>query len=145
MNYIEYKEGTVYDPAHLRPFNLELAKQGHPLATIGGAEVRCFRAMSTLEEKKGFRTSDFWMADSWDVATSHWFSCGNFDLNRLRLAPLDVKDGRALHVGDVIEARNNHYDRTQLRDYERIKITDDNMRIVNSKMWDWRWPVEVNK
>lgn len=94
---IEFTPGTVYDVKHLRPFDPELAKQGHPLATSDGEEVRHFRIAHL----------DCFLWDIWSEGDATWqdANIGTTDrLSRyLRIAPIAIRDGRPLHVGDVIE------------------------------------------
>jgi hypothetical protein len=92
--YIEYTEGKVYEPAHLKPFVLELAKQGHPCADIMGRELRLLREHSSGNGSFNF---DVWQGSYW--ATN--YNSGKY----LCLAPLSIKDGKPLHAGDVIEEK----------------------------------------
>jgi hypothetical protein len=138
MNYIEPKEGKVHDPAHLRPFDIELAKQGHPICTVSGREVRLLREASKL-----------WSYDEWYAGIGdggYWGTCihqkETYFANNLRLAPLAVKDGKPLHVGDVIEICAN-VDNWVAVPYMEHHNTEDYLRWVND--YEWRWPVEVKE
>jgi len=141
MNYIEYKAGVVYDPAHLRPFNLELAKQGHPICTVSGREVRLLREASKL-----------WAYDEWYAGIGdggYWGTCTHqketYFANNLRLAPLDVKDGKPLHVGDVIEyfCRWNGNGYYEVDDPKCWTKTKARLPFDIPLLEAWRWPVEV--
>lgn len=96
---IKFEPGQVYDVAHLRPFDLELALQGHPLATAKGEGVRAFRVYH-----HGGVSFDYWREGAF---AGGWLPAGTIEPANtpiiLRLAPLAVKDGRALHVGDEID------------------------------------------
>jgi len=130
MNYIPYREGKVYDKAHLRPFDLDLAKQGHSLALSSGAEIRLFR-----ETRIGIYGFDYWLPNfGW--SSTGWYNDIN-DLNLyLRLAPLAVRDGRPLHVGDVIEVEG----RTYLNEWF-IKVFElKDSSHITSKSKVWRFP-----
>ena len=124
MTYIPYYEGKVYDTAHLRPFNLDLAKAGHPLATYQGEEIRLLRDMDSAWR------FDVWRDSKWTARTAE-------DLNwTLRLAPLAVKDGRPLHVGDVIEFEGHSY----LNEwFTKIFELKDAWCITNTSKF-WRFP-----
>ena len=144
MNYIEYKEGKVYDPAHLRQAKsveelLLLARQGHPICTTSGREVRLLREASKL-----------WAYDEWFVGIGedgYWGTCihqkETYFTNNLRLAPIAVKDGKSLHVGDVIEIVNPYYE------HFSDPVTFSSHIMVESDIgsdWgriNWRWPAEV--
>ena len=106
-NFIPYTQGKQYDPAHLRPFDLALAKQGHPLADDRGCEIRLFRDLHGDDNVFGY--------DSWEQNLNHptWFA-SNIVMKialskRVRLAPLAIKhdprtgEDEPLHVGDVLE------------------------------------------
>ena len=94
---IQFEQGCTYDVAHLKPFDLQLALSGHPLASRRGESIRLFRSMS----------SDRYNFDYWDADDRSWISQFNLPTERLalelRLAPLAVKDGKPLHVGDEVE------------------------------------------
>jgi hypothetical protein len=93
---IQFEQGCVYDVAHLKPFDLQLALSGHPLAAKGGEAVRFCRNMN--------HNMTYW--DCWIDELNLWRVDWDFThcvSSKLRLAPLGVKDGRALHVGDEIE------------------------------------------
>jgi hypothetical protein len=128
--FIEYKEGKVYDPAHLKPFDLDLAKAGHPLANFDGTEVsHLFESIS----------ADVYSYRGWSKAAGqHYLNTESITLisERLYLAPLAIKDGRPLHVGDwatVVAATN------------QIKSVDDFNRIVGFFGDGWRFADEVTK
>jgi len=99
---ILHSEGKLYDPKHLRPFDLALALQGHPLATGNGCEV----SHIFLSDQQNYLTVRNWL---------RYLECGYWETrslpiqdkdgtgDHLYLAPLAVKAGRALHIGDVIE------------------------------------------
>lgn len=130
MTYIPYYEGKVYDTAHLRPFNLDLAKAGHPLATYQGEEIRLLRDMDSAWR------FDVWRDSKWTARTAE-------DLNwTLRLAPLAVKDGRPLHVGDVIQSMNCRYDPFKLPEWEAVKVAVDSFRcyLEENLFIEWRFP-----
>ena len=124
MTYIPYHKGKVYDIAHLRPFNFELAKAGNPLATYQGEEIRLLRDMD------GAWRFDVWRDSKWTARTTE-------DLDWLfRLAPLAVKDGRPLHVGDVIEFEGHSY----LNEwFTKIFELKDAWCITNTSKF-WRFP-----
>jgi hypothetical protein len=129
---IQFEQGCVYDVAHLRPFNLELALQGHPLALRSGEQVRLFRDMNGF-----YFALDYWADDFGCWAHLEVRKKGIDDL--LRLAPLAVKDGRPLHVEDEIETfymtDHNAYD------YEPNIMTFDRFKEVQTPLM-WRWPVK---
>lgn len=137
MNYIEYKEGKVYDHAHLRPFNLELAKQGHLLADKDGREIRLLR--------EGREGDHVWAYDSWDKR-GFWFCERLINVSALdkylRLAPLDVKDGRPLHYLDHVERfyQQNEYHHVR---WDRTQVGDIGFGFWAKNPDKWRWPVEV--
>ncbi len=94
---IRFEPGTVYDVAHLKPFDLPLALAGHPLATKHGRSVRHLRQMDNGDRIIfGFDEWDEpgWIADCYFLPKLAQY---------LRLAPLCVRDGRPLHVRDEIE------------------------------------------
>lgn len=127
---IRFEPGTVYDVAHLRPFDLELAKAGNPLATYDGKEVRLFRVRS----QRHF-SWDVWAESgpSWDndYGNEEWAK------THLRLAPLAIKDGRGLHVGDEIEMGRSldYWDKTIVTSFQ------EGMALANADEC-WRWPKE---
>lgn len=150
--YIPHTVGKVYDVAHLRPFDFGLAKQGHPLATIYGLEVRLFREMRSKDSAYDAQYAWDWFS----IDSNAWLSnseYGGYLDTDLCLAPLAIKhDPRTgkdepLHVGDVIE---------ELFDIgEGLKIVPQTISIdrfhpLDYWLWfidmqDWRWPVEVAK
>lgn len=82
MNYIEYEDGEVYNLEHLKPFDLDLAKQGHPLATDDGYSVRLFRQ----RDKEGTEYAmDIFQQGVW---CHERVRAGRLALS-LRLAPLE--------------------------------------------------------
>lgn len=139
MNYIEPKAGVTYSPAHLRQAKsveelLSLARQGHPLAwAINNCEVR-YLAQNDADG----RWFDF----------SHYEPNEQIWINRqrsvfelpvtVRLAPLAVKDGRPLHVGDVIEVKHREWS-----DFAQIGCTPERWSQIERQGHAWRWPVEV--
>ena len=143
MNYIEYKEGKLYNPAHLRPFSLELAKQGHPLASLDGHEV------SHMFEP----IDSFYAIRYWHPCKKYWYieRTNKKDLTVfLRLAPLAVKKDatgklKPLHVGDVIEIYRIPQDGRKSCKWEKCKAVVAHATILNRKdgALDWRWPAEV--
>ncbi len=92
--------GKMYDLDDLRPFKLGLAQEGHPCALRAGNEIRLLR-----------QADGRWVWDSWRQLQSGkpWWEYGGCDFqlleSRLRLAPLAIKDGRPLHIGDTIEEK----------------------------------------
>ena len=138
-SFIPHTIGKVYDVAHLRPFDLELAKQGHPLAWfINGCEVR-YLAQTYAEDDRWFDFSHYEPSDAaWINRTRSALGVQQ----SLRLAPLAIKhDPRTgkdepLHVGDVIEID------AQLG-WSAISLStlEDYFRTL--ELWAWRWPVEV--
>lgn len=128
----QFEPGTVYDVAHLKPFDMKLALAGHPLASRRCESIRLFRSMSS--NRHNF--------DYWDADDRSWISQFNLPIERLalelRLAPLAVKDGRALHVGDSIEIKSQPFGRLW-----QSSIVDNRSDV--SRDWsarDWRWPKE---
>jgi hypothetical protein len=140
-NYCEYKEGKVYDPAHLRPFSLDLAKRGHPLATKIGEDVRLLR-----EQCEDFYAYDLYCTFP---IPKQWMSVlDNVHQieNNLRIAPLDVKDGKPLHVGDVIEIANGmSFAIKNAENWVKTIVASPKgkERIIDMSTIKWRWPVEV--
>ncbi|MGL4230406.1 MAG: hypothetical protein ACRDAM_02285 [Casimicrobium sp.] len=135
---IHFTPGTVYDVAHLREFDLELALQGHPLATFRGQSVRAFRAMTSGD-------LPLYALDIWDCnAIDKEWSCSGHAIPALqlegflRLAPLAVKNGRPLHVGDEIkwahesEPENWRTMHAGLAGLAAIEATSGRIQ--------WRWP-----
>ena len=129
---IQFEQGCTYDVAHLKPFDMELAKSGHPLAMLDseyGSSVRFFSRDS----------ADTYCFQWWDHLFNKWQFYNNHDHMMpkvLGLAPLGVKDGRALHVGDEIERA---YDYGQFTAWNAGKVRADDVR----HDWhnkDWRWP-----
>ena len=147
--YIPHTTGKVYDVAHLRPFDLDLAKQGHPLATNEGPSVRLFRESATFEQT-AFYLWDEWGDPKENDGYAIWRLSGDGENayevgKRLRLAPLAIKhDPRTskdepLHVDDVIEIKGSpNYGEPWLPHIvgagSLIGKSDDN---------SWRWPVGV--
>ena len=92
--------GKMHDPDHLRPFKLGLAQEGHLCALRAGNEIRLLR-----------QADGRWVWDSWLQLQGGkpWWEYGGCDFqlleSRLRLAPLAIKDGEPLHIGDVIEEK----------------------------------------
>jgi hypothetical protein len=92
----------------LRPFNWELAALGHPLADINsGTEVRLLRTEGNPREPG----SVLYAYDKWITAddrqptpawkTNNYLFCNEVGA-KIALAPLAVKEGKPLHVGDTI-------------------------------------------
>lgn len=134
---IEFKPGQVYNPEHLRPFNLQLALQGHPLASVNGFSVRYLR----LSE------ADWFMWDAWAEKSCRWLSFEAptvFAGDSLRLAPLAIKDDRPLHVRDEIEWRASIAHPWQSRNVGPSEAAApwDYVRTYYGR--DWRWPKESN-
>lgn len=128
---IRFEPGTVIAKEHLRPFDLELAKAGHPLATYDGKEVRLFRV----------RSQHHFSWDVWAESGPSWDNdYGNEEWAKtyLRLAPLAIKDGRPLHVGDEIE---QHFVSTLLTEdqyfWRRVKIMSHE---AARTLGHWCWP-----
>lgn len=136
MKYIEYKEGTVYDPAHLRPFGLELAKQGHPVAKMNGnvSGLEVSHMFQNDSDSTGFNVI-YWNT-FWQLTYTPFKSLDKY----LRLAPLAVKDGKPLHVGDVIEIFNFDVDKYVVKTIKSVAVW---RRLRLDLTDDWRWPVEV--
>ena len=131
---IQFEQGCTYDVAHLKPFDMELAKSGHPLAMLDseyGSSVRFFSRDS----------ADTYCFQWWDHLFNKWQFYNNHDHMMpkvLGLAPLGVKDGKPLHVGDSIEIKSQPFGRLWQ------SSTVDNRSDV-SRDWrarDWRWPKE---
>jgi hypothetical protein len=136
MNFIEPKIGKVYDPAHLRPFDLDLAKQGHPCASQHGETIRLLRGSADIFYwDKWIEDSDFWAHQQGEIECVQ----GELEcvLDTLRLAPLAVKDGKPLHVGDVIEVKVVMFGGDG---WKGVAVTMDNWHRLNMC---GRWPVEV--
>ncbi len=128
MSTIQFTPGTVYDVEHLRPFDLELAKAGHPLATDGGNAVRLFRMHSEI----GY----IW--DWWNPRFKKWAHLSDSETclpDWLRLAPLAIKDGRGLHAGDEIEVAVWDDEACEKKSWEATTAN------VGTAIWtNWRWP-----
>lgn len=131
---IEFEPGTVYDVSHLRPFDMELAKAGHPLADRFGRAVRCVRYCN----KNGLRF-DYWdeYAPMWMADYTELGNCAH----HLRLAPLALKDDRALHVGDTIELVQFFHDEAgEEKRYAETVVDAELVEGLSSGQFDWRWP-----
>jgi len=138
ITYIPHTIGKVYDVAHLRPFDLELAKQGHPCVTFQGETIRLLRDMD------GAWRFDVWRDGKWTARTTE-------DLEwTLRLAPLAIKNNprtgkdEPLHVGDVIEF--NHPFGDDKFHKITLKGNGDAFGLIKDMACAeelWRWPVEV--
>ncbi len=132
---ITFELGTTYPIEHLRPFDLELAKAGHPLAMVNGHAVRAFRAQG-----------DNCFAFDWWNGAAKWLQTENAQHTlcfNLRLAPLAVRDGRPLHVGDEIEVR--HATKGWL--ISSANLTDYHVGLYRYVFQDngqlaWRWPTQ---
>lgn len=150
MTYIPHTIGKVYDVAHLRPFDLELARAGHPVAVHNGDEVSHIfidqdEISATFRHWQKFRLHGCWLYHSLPY---HKNSVGKY----LRLAPLAIKhDPRTgkdepLHVGDVIEYEHDEY--SQSGDFVNVKVELTNSKPIDYwdaflKFGNWRWPAEV--
>lgn len=138
--YIPPTEGKTYNPEHLRAAKnveelLTLAKQGHPLAWHDGSEVT-----HLFEPSASFLIAPMYTVRVW--AKYHWSCFGIPNLkDDLRLAPLAYKDGKPLHVGDVIEYRTNNFS-----DFDNSQAVTmgwiNGLRHHTLPDWMWRWPVE---
>jgi hypothetical protein len=142
MNYIEYKAGKVYAPAHLRQAKsveelLALARQGHPLAwTHNGGEINLIIEVRPKS----------YVFSCWDDLLSMWVMRPRGEkklMKYLRLAPLAVKDGRPLHVGDVIE--ENYSQPLGEEPSCEIPIWTSPKPAYVGLQYEWRWPVEVKE
>jgi hypothetical protein len=138
-NFIPYTVGKTYNPEHLRPFDLALATAGHPLAWYDGSGISHF-----FDGNQEVVTIRVWEKEFWScIRINKCF------LKNLRLAPLAVKDGRPLHVGDVIEmAKLDEYlpNGLEFAEWSFEKIEPLHIAaITREKEWraNWRWPVEV--
>ncbi len=124
---IKFEPGQVYDVAHLRPFDLDMALEGHPLATHDGGGVRLFRETS----------ADGLAWDQWSRYLNAWvceFEPNEFAEGMLCLAPLAVKDGRPLHVGDqIVELLRHRWVAT----VATLGVLDD--------LTQWSWPEAPEK
>jgi hypothetical protein len=134
--YIEYTEGKVYDVAHLRPFNLELAKCGHPLAWRDGIEIS-FMSETSL---------NFFWVSVWDESIKKWQDDCDYlqELSkRIRLAPLSIKDGKPLHVGDLVEWHGAMGD---IAPWRKGIVSLKNINVILDEFrYRWRWPVEASQ
>jgi hypothetical protein len=133
---IQFEQGCTYDVAHLRPFDLVLAKQGHPLACLYDeipVSVKAFRAMS--EYTIGF---DYWTPkyECWQIGSA----VAGMLARNMRLAPLAIRDGRALHVGDVIEWRETLDHLWLPRNVDPSEVGDSWANVRTYYGRDWRWP-----
>ena len=136
--HIEHKEGKVYDVAHLRSFDLELAKAGNPICTELGQEVRLLRVVAGL-----------WAYDRWHKGSNGkggWESVSHQEeiwlKDNLHLAPLAVKDGKPLHYLDHVERfyQQNEYHRVR---WDRTQVGDIGFGFWAKNPDKWRWPAEV--
>lgn len=130
--FIESRKGKTYALKHLRPFDLELAKQGHPLA----CQRKCSEVAQLICIREKIYVAVRWAISGWFVSMEEDAA----DLTRhYRLAPLAIKDGKPLHMGDWIEvnlfATGGKWvecDWTyNLKVYENLN--------------NWRWPAEAIK
>jgi hypothetical protein len=110
-DFLPWVAGNLYDLSvarMLRPFNWELAALGHPLADINsGTEVRLLRTEGNPREPG----SVLYAYDKWITAddrqptpawkTNNYLFCNEVGA-KIALAPLAVKEGKPLHVGDTI-------------------------------------------
>ena len=149
MNFIP---GKTYDPAHLRqpPENWEeLVDAGHPLATARGKAIMHLRPMF-----KGYGVTvygyDIWMDDlgEWEPSNKGITNVsGLLDhvRERLRLAPIAVKDGKPLHIWDDIDFDfAGGGDAHRMHDWRLVTISTGKPFIKSILENDsrWRWPVE---
>jgi hypothetical protein len=128
---IQFEQGCTYDVAHLKPFDLQLALSGHPLAAKGGNAVRCFRKMG---EECGAPVFGFdvWRETLW--SDTAFYETGLTD--ELRLAPLEVRHDKPLHVGDEIEIFLGWAKVWQRQKFHPTSYQSQDWRL------DWRWPKE---
>jgi hypothetical protein len=97
----EIPVGKTYPVEHLRTAtDLEtlcaLVDAGHPIAAHDGCEARLLRV----------EYGTFFNVDHWSKSAKCWISSGldaHFLLDRIKLAPLAYRNGRPLHVGDLIQ------------------------------------------
>ena len=145
MNCIEPTIGTVYDPAHLHQAKsveelLSLARQGHPLAWHNGNEVShiFFNGISDSDVLTSIGVG----VRVWNKDEKLWHTPRELDsLDYLRLAPLAVKDGKPLHVGDVIE--ENYSQPLDEEPSCELPIWTSPKPAYIGLEYEWRWPVEV--
>ena len=138
--YTPYTQGKQYDPAHLRPFDLELAKAGHPLAwSINSCEVR-YLAQSYADDDRWFDFSHY------EPHEAVWINRTRSALEvqqSLCRAPLAIKHNprtgkdEPLHVGDVIEVQKSKDNWVSARCEFIFKDHYINFQKT------WRWTVEA--
>lgn len=132
---LKFVPGTTYDISHLRPLPdnwQELVDAGHPLADIFGGEVRHLRR--TSDEQYAF---DYWYEHypvefDWNVS---FRLTEDAVTSLIRLAPIAVKDGKPLHLGDLIE---------RIGFSPTFINSDFNYGLMREILagYEWRWPVE---
>jgi hypothetical protein len=129
---IQFEQGCTYDVAHLKPFDMALALAGHPLASSQGHQARNFRMLSD-----DLYALDWWVAGHW-----HMSSCYVHQLqDTFMLAPLAVKDGKPLHVGDEMEIYREFADDDA--SWVLCKVHSHEMGLaLDLRPAFWRWPKE---
>ena len=134
---IQFEQGCVHNKEHLKLFDMELAKAGHPLATKDGDSVRCLRQSNPDGDFVVF-AFDEWTGDYW----SHEQDYGTRLELRLHLAPLAVKNNRALHVGDEIELcipeKRSPQDEWAIEWRKHVA----SLGSLPTVLQGWRWPKE---
>lgn len=136
--FIEYHEGKVYDTAHLRPFDRKWAKAGHPLAWRDGGEVSHIFPYRKIQVR-----TEICVVRHWDLASNFWATHGlvkSMESCKLRLAPLAIKDGRALHVGDEYQiGYTNVLFGEKVIQYHKVRAE------IHDEFNCWRFADEVTK
>lgn len=122
--FISHTEGKTYALEHLLPFDLELAKQGHPCAFADGEEA----SHIIPHYKEEYLNCRVWRVGEWRMLIG--------TDEDLRLAPLAIKDGKPLHVGDLLQIKVVMFGGDGWRDEA---VTMNNWNRINTY---GRWPVE---
>lgn len=132
------KGQCLIDVTHVRPFDKNLVEQGHPICFVSSTGYAYpIRSLRMMDEKNV-------AFDVFSPQRFAWYavsSCRFDDLansGKYCLAPLAVKDGRPLHVGDEISVFREEW----LGGSDRVKLSFDfwQEKLALSSFWQWRWP-----
>jgi hypothetical protein len=144
---MEFKNGVVNNPSHLKVFDMELAKQGYPLAgATTGNEVRYLRPVESGPRANGsfLYAYDLWITREGGVVHPQWkTNCQALDTELhkyIALAPLSVVEGKGLHVGDVIELDMINYFGKWHKHIASLEEYKNGLYKPEMRMW--RWPIE---
>jgi hypothetical protein len=143
-NCNELPQGKTYDSADLRAAEsieqlCALVDAGNPIANNKGQQVFMFQRFN--ESCFAWNEVNIFNTVVRKVAVEVVDKYGI--LNQVKLAPLAYRNGRPLHVGDVIKIQHGDY--MAESDWWDIEMDMDTLTTVPFELGHWRFADEVEK